>query len=528
MTAAGSAAPAGDAVGRTRGLIDAAALVFSAGLAALYVVATVLDPDEAIMAAIAVRMRTFGLPVYAAGWEPKPPLACSTYASVFALFGDWNMFAVHVVSAAFSVATAYIVGVAARRLLGATAFAPAVVAYALLRSFGGAMGGAANSEMLMSPFLAGGLLILLSPGGRPVRSALLGGALLAVAVLFKPPVALYGLACVVAVLLTQGPRRAWTTAWAAAIGALLVLGLAFAHLAATSDLHDAWICNVDVNSIYMAHGRVTSFGARLARLGSLMLRERGPWSFVAAGAGMAIVAPRILGPAASVRRWCAAIAVLLATGLHIVTFGGYFFHHYWVMVHPVIAVAAAAGWELLTRRRGAQWATWLGRGVAVLLVLVLWLPEQRTDKRHLLRDLREDRCGRPAMTEIAKSIESRTSPSDPIWIWGWNPQLYVVTRRVPATRFVTCGGILWGSLRYDVMTGAAPPDPGLIPEAWPRLFDDLETYPPRLIVDATQAPYFNWKLFPVEKFPKLAAYLAEHYTVVDRPAGYTVYERKER
>src|SRR5262249_35280281 len=135
---------------------------------------------------------------------------------------------VHVAAAAAWVGTATILGVGARKLVGRHGFAAAVVVYALLRSSMEHRSGVANTEAFLQPLLAAGVALALTPAARPRGAALRAGAALAGAVLFKPPVALYGPACVVAVAATQGRRAAWTTAWAGAAGAALVLGAAAA------------------------------------------------------------------------------------------------------------------------------------------------------------------------------------------------------------------------------------------------------------------------------------------------------------
>jgi 4-amino-4-deoxy-L-arabinose transferase-like glycosyltransferase len=388
------------------------------------------------------------------------------------------------------------------------------------------MAGAADSEALMSPFLAFGLLALLDARESRAKWALAGGASLAVAALFKPPVILYGIAAVLAVLFVRGRRAAWTSAWAGAVGGLVVLGVAAVHLAATHDLDGAWICNVDVNRIYMGHGRIVNLAARCSKLLEVMTHEKAPWIAALGGFAIAAFRPDTFGEPRTARRWAAGGAMVLATGLYIVTLGGYFFHHYWMMVHPVLAVAVAAGWMGLFDGRTRSVLAWTARGVVVAFVAVLWLSDQRVDKRHLLRDLRDDRFGAPKMTAVVDAVGRRSTAEQPIWIWGWNPQLYVAARRVPATRFVTCGGILWGSLLYEVMTGALPPQPDVVPSSWPRLFEDLERFRPALIVDATGASYFNESLFAVEKFPRLESYLRERYDVVERPDGYVIYARR--
>src|SRR5436190_820545 len=115
-------------------LVDAAALLFCAALAVPYVTRHFLDADEALFAAIGLRMRTLGLPAYEGGWEHKPPAVFWTYEALMSPWTQEAMTYVHAAAAAAWIATAALVGVAARRLVGAAGFPAGVVIYALLRS----------------------------------------------------------------------------------------------------------------------------------------------------------------------------------------------------------------------------------------------------------------------------------------------------------------------------------------------------------------------------------------------------------
>jgi len=502
---------------RPHRLLDALALLFCALLAAPYVTRQVLDSDESLFAAIGLRMRTLHLPAYEGGWEHKPPGVFWVYEALASPPSASGLWWVHLASAAAWVATAALVGVAARRLVGGVGFAAGVVAYALLRSDGGVRAGAANTEAFLGPFLALGLLLLLAPTKRPMLAALAGGAALGVAVLFKPPVALYGPAAALGVAIVRGPRAAWTATWAGACGAAAVIGGVAVHLAAVGELADAWKLVVTANRIYMD----SSAGADGGSLLGEPLRVGAPWILALLGAASAIAR------GGDARRWAAAVALLVAAGLVSVSLGGTYFPHYWQMLHPALAVAAAAGVVALLRvpRR------WIGVGAIVLVTACFWMPAQRTDKRRLLHSFLFDRsvaCPAEATEfhDVAAAIDRHAGPDDFVFVWGWNPELCLLADRTPASRHVACH-FLAGALRLDVRAGRAPADPDVLPGAWDRLWEDFAARPPRVFVDTSGGGYHGWNRFPLRDFPRLAEYVAAHYRIAETAGGDDVYVRND-
>ena len=508
--------------------VDALAVAACAALAALYVTPHILDADEAIFATCALRMEALGLPPYVGGWEHKPPGIFWIYEALLRPWHEGGLVWVHAASALAWVATAWICGIGARRLCGAAAFAPAVVAYGLLRSLGETKAGAANTEAFLSPFLAAGLLLLLLPGARK-RTLLAGGAALGAAVLLKAPVAMYGPAIAAAVWLLRGGREALRATWLGAAGALAVLLPAMAWIIASGAWAEARLLNLDANRIYMEHGPPVTVAVVAARVAGEIGIAAAPWLLALAAAVIAFVRPRRLGEGDAPRRWTVAIALLLGAGLFQVSLGGLFFRHYWLMVHPLLAVGAAAGVVALAFPRDTGRPDLRGVAVCALAVGALWLPAQWTDKRRLARSflLRDaDSPYEPAeFRRIAQAVQRRSGEDDSVFVWGWNPELYLLAERTPASRHVTCH-FLTGALRPDVRNGDAPPDPDVLPPAWDLLFQDLERSRPRLLVDTTATGWRHWDLFPMEKFPRLASYVAAHYDLAETVEKATIWVRR--
>jgi hypothetical protein len=320
------------------------------------------------------------------------------------------------------VATAWTLGRAARALFGPAGFAPTVVAYALLRSFGEAKAGAANTEAFLQLPLVGAGWLLLAEGRRPRTAALAGGALLAVAALLKAPAAAYGAAAVVAVFALRGRDAAWTTAWCGLVGAAAIGALEGLRVLLHGDAQGWWVCNVAANRVYMEHGPAHGAGDLLTGLWDEIARVPAPWILAAIGAASPLVTwlpSPFDGDPGPPRRLLTAAAVLLATGLALVTLGGHFFRHYWLMVHPVLALLVAGGVVSLTRAPVAWWRV----GLCVVVVAVGWLPAQRTAKRRRARSRAGNPYPAPAVATGARAIRAVTTPEDTLVGWGGAPGL---------------------------------------------------------------------------------------------------------
>ena len=157
-----------------RRTLDVLAVMFCVGLAALTVTHQVVDGDEALFAAVGQRMGALDLPVYQAGWEHKPSGIFYVYRWLMAPFSRESMLGPHLGVAVTWVGTALLLGLGARQLVGKDAFAPTVLIYALLRSFGEAKAGAANTEAFLQLPLVAAFWCFLSPWKDDRRSGFVG------------------------------------------------------------------------------------------------------------------------------------------------------------------------------------------------------------------------------------------------------------------------------------------------------------------------------------------------------------------
>src|SRR5215470_1943826 len=195
-----------------------------------------MDVDEAEYASIACRMLDGGLP-YRDGVEIKFPGTLYVYQGVFALFGRYNMLAVHLLCAAVAFATALACRQIGRRLGGEKVGWWAAALYAIFSVGFYSKMQAANTEMFAVLPAALGVLAFLD-GRRFVAGVLCG-----VAILFKQPVVLLPVALAAGLLVEVFRRRerlvsAVAGGLALAAGALAVLGAVALYFYALGILDD--------------------------------------------------------------------------------------------------------------------------------------------------------------------------------------------------------------------------------------------------------------------------------------------------
>ncbi len=129
------------------------------------------------------------------------------------------------------------------------------------------------------------------------------------------------------------------------------------------------------------------------------------------------------------------------------------------------------------------------------------------------RDIQVDRNHVAA----AKVATSMSGPQEPIFVWGFCPQIYVLAHRRPATRF-TFTPILSGRTVEGRTIRTEP-------RSWDYLKSDLERERPVLVLDASS---LFLKDTPLEEYPEFRAWLMERYRPVVEVQGCRFYERNDR
>ena len=203
--------------------------------------------------------------------------------------------------------------------------------------------------------------------------------------------------------------------------------------------------------------------------------------------------------------WLATSAIAVASG------GRFFGHYFHLILAPLCLLAAptfcrlwSAGWS----RRAPLLA------LCALPALVFFV--LATVGRPLAAKLDE---GEPHYDEVAARIAALTADDERIFVWGNSPQLYVLARRPMGARFSFCNYMTGESPGTPTETGQRDADANQLPAAWEMLFADLERRRPALFVDAAAAGWDGYGKYPLARYPRLRAYVDQHYRPVDGQRG---------
>jgi hypothetical protein len=201
-----------------------------------------------------------------------------------------------------------------------------------------------------------------------------------------------------------------------------------------------------------------------------------------------------------------------------------FYPHYFVQLYVPLAIAAAPWLEAqlvprVTRagRLAAGWAVAMLAGFMAANA-VLYLGGLRVYReidpafRNVARRLRADAC----------------APGATMFVWGYAPAFYYYADLPIASRFAVMAqsrltGYVSGNLAS--VRGETEPDP-VVSEHWDWLMTDLERRRATFIVDTAPAGTYRWDRYPVERYPRLRDYLAEHYDAVDTVDAVRIYRRR--
>jgi hypothetical protein len=200
-----------------------------------------------------------------------------------------------------------------------------------------------------------------------------------------------------------------------------------------------------------------------------------------------------------------------ASGLISTMLSGRLFDHYSIQVIPGISLAG--GWTL------ARFAGWLkrsgsrrllvGLGAVALAVALAWTT---IDLVHFRKKLGQE--VNPSDAMLARTIQSYSRPRDPILVWGYYPEIYLIARRLPSTRFIYTN-YLTGMIPWTNLDTAKDTRYAIVPGAWKSFWQDYEARPPVVIVDSLARGYGK---YPILGQTRLREEVIDHFAEVDHRA----------
>jgi hypothetical protein len=109
-----------------------------------------------------------------------------------------------------------------------------------------------------------------------------------------------------------------------------------------------------------------------------------------------------------------------------------------------------------------------------------------------------------ALAAVCQIVEETVAPGEPIAVWGWAPEINVLTTRPSASRHTISHFLIEENSARQVHRK--------------NFVADLEMSRPAVVVDAVAPGFFTWRRWRAdygahraESFPELAAFLAQNY-----------------
>ena len=417
-------------------------------------------------------------------WNPKPPAIFYIYALAIQLFGH-NTVAIRLLDfLAVPLIAAGLYWLGGRISHWRTGFFAALLfaAFYFSESFWTL---SQNDGLVLAPMVLAVVCTFQAVDRRGTGQSLLwalgAGALTAYSIWFKYPFALFGLVPVAGyailqpVSTDQPGQSAGLIAWdlaAFVVGGLLVGVGGLAHMAAIGAL-DALVQSAAVTSQYTAltfnwtdfsELMTTALGFRWQQWGVLLILA-GLWFFVGRLAG---------------RRGAEWLVVLLwaAAGFIIMLVQAKGYDYHWLPLLPPLALLGADTLDRLIHA-GAN-RGWVRRSevpVTIIVTLIflailgtgIWARSgyYLTGREDQLAYYSRFQAGEFVASEslaVADYLNARNVPGDSLYIWGFRPEIYYMTRLNPPTRFIFQFPLVgdwyppeWREENVEILWAALPP-----------------------------------------------------------------------
>ncbi|MFJ5088610.1 ArnT family glycosyltransferase [Streptomyces sp. NPDC088674] len=472
------------------------------------------SPDEGYLGTEAVLLRAGGT-MYGDVVDRKPPLVPWLYEACFALAGPHGLWLVRVLAVGALALTGILVARLATRWWGHWAGLPAgVLTVAATAALPAPDAMAATFEVFMLPATVAAMYF----GAR--RRYLLAGLALAVATLTKQ----VGLAPLLplAVQILAGRRR---TREAAALVAGTVAPLALCALVLGVRPFTFWVFFSSGSYASSPPGPAEAAGragnALLCLLTAfaltLLLVPRLPWRNALRRPADRTRATAPPPPRDAARRDASrALAGWLPASMAAVAVGWHFYGHYFLQLTPPLALGSL--WLVdITRRSGTGGRRSTRGGGPARTASVLVAGALVAAGAWTAAAVRSAPPGMTKVLHVATAVEERTAPGQRVFQWGMHPEIYWLSGRKPASRYLTAG------LLTNFSGGGDPARVGrryAVPGAWDRFRRELAASPPCLVVDDSAGTPYR-----LAAYPELRNLLTRDYRRVATVDGARLYQR---
>ncbi len=113
---------------------------------------------------------------------------------------------------------------------------------------------------------------------------------------------------------------------------------------------------------------------------------------------------------------------------------------------------------------------------------------------------------------LGEYIRTRSTEQDKVFVWGFYPQMYIHSGRMPASRYTYCtfltGMLMQANERLDEGTSR-----WIVPGSWDIFMAEMRRNAPLYIIDTSVNKNLTFQKYPPSLFPQLEKFLQEHYAV---------------
>ncbi len=444
-----------------------------------------------------------GRGLYVGFVDNKPPLLYVYYAFAQLLFGR-GMFAVHLLT---DVVTVPVIALAVssffrhdrRGVFAGLVFLVASASY-LAHDMD-----AANCELLLLLPASWGLALLRDEDRAwQARWLFPAGVLLGLSALFKQQglawLPAFGVAAIVA---ARSKRRSWVAAVAVLLaGAIVPLLATWAVFAVRGESKQLLYWTLIYNFTYAE--QPMEIGEIVLRFAKYFL------PFIAATLGLWLWLPRARERLSRYHRFLVG-GVLLAS-FPIAFIGFRMYPHYFVPFYVPLALATGPLFSEMFRRPWGRWAklmfayavaSWtcfsVANGILYLSGHEFHWEEHQKVYAKVAKILRADAC-----------YDGAT-----MFSWGPGPMFVYHARLPSASRFVGPYATICGYVpgNWAIRSGRTQAKRVINQHHWDELMSDLSSSHATYFLDSSKA-FPNWKAFPLEHYPRMVKFVAEHYDLL--------------
>lgn len=196
--------------------------------------------------------------------------------------------------------------------------------------------------------------------------------------------------------------------------------------------------------------------------------------------------------------------------------GGKFYGHYFVQLYPAMSILVGI-WFGRALTEGCK------RWVVILVAIGVVVPAVGFTMARLVADRVYQFIGEESPKDylgVSKYIKARTSEEDSIFVWGFATPIYFYSERPASSRFLWCD---WLTGRVSGTPSSKDPNfdttAYIKPGSWEMFSEDMEESRPVYFVDTSPGNYHDYGKYPISKYKALVDFLQKNYsfeTTIDK------------